>query len=595
MKIKIIITLTLAIVFILTSCSKITYNNSNDETLSGTSNVSNTNESNFDVDISVDDIVETSNDIIKDGVQDGSIVLSDNGITAGDGVLVDGKVATIKDAGVYTISGAMSDGQIVVYVDKEESVELILNGVNLTCLTNTAIYGVSSDKIIITIADGTENTISDGSSYTEINDDDSNAAIYSKDDITIKGKGKLIVFGNYNNGISSTNDIKIIGGMITVNSKNTALRGKDSVKIGEGCNLTINSGGDAIKSSNDTEEGKGVIIITGGVITVTSGEDGIEAVNEITITSGDLNLTTDSGKTLTESTGYKGIKCDSSIIIAGGTFNITSNDDAINCGGDLEILGGVITISADDDGIHSDSTVKISGGKTTIAKSYEGLEGNEVEISGGEIRITSSDDGINTAGGTDTMGNDRPGKGGFSQGGNSNLTISGGLIAINAAGDGIDINGTVNMSSGTLLICGPTDNGNGPLDYNGDFKMTGGFLIAAGSSGMAQGIGTNSSQYGLLAGFDPQSANTIFRVEDSDCNDVVTFAPCKQYSSVAICSPSLKKGETYTILFGGRSTGALSDWLYTGGSYSGGTEYTTITVSSILTTSGNVGDKGGKR
>lgn len=542
-----------------------------------------------------EDVIEAKKDIFQDGdgIQNGFIVLSGSGIDASEGIEISGNVATISKAGSYTVSGESSNAQIIIDADKNDKVELILNGVNLTCANSAPIYAKKSKILILNLKEGTENKITDGSSYAGIENDEPNAAVFSKDDITIKGSGSLEVNANYENGISTSNDLKIIGGNITINSKNTAMRGKDSVKIGLDANITVSSGGDAIKSSNKTEDGLGVIVITGGKMKITSDEDGLEAISSLVIKRGELNITTGKGKQVDRNTSYKAIKCDGAISISGGTFVINSADDAVHCGGTLAITGGNFDITSNDDGIHSDSSVTVSGGNITIKKSYEGLEGKDISISGGEIRIAATDDGINSAGGTDTADQKRPGRGGFIENDSSCIiSISGGTIVIDAGGDGIDSNGSVQMSGGTLLVCGPTDNGNGALDYNGSFTMTGGFLVAAGSSGMAQGISGDSTQYGLLAGFDPKPANTIIRIEDSAGSDIVTFQPSKQYSSVAICTPSLKKGETYKILFGGTCTGTLTDGLYSGGSYSGGSEYTAFTVSSILTTVGNIGRGG---
>jgi hypothetical protein len=539
-----------------------------------------------------EDVVEAKKDIFQegDGIQNGSIVLSGSGIDASTGVEVSENVATISKAGSYTVSGESSNAQIIIDSNNDDKVELIFSGVNLTCANSAPIYAKNCKILILNLKEGTTNKISDASTYTGTVNNEPNAAIFSKDDITIKGSGSLEVNANYENGISSSNDLKIICGNITVNSKNTAMRGKDSVRIGLDANITVNSGGDAIKSSNDSETGLGVIAITGGTLKITSGEDGLEAISSLVIKKGNFDITTGNGKQVSSNTSYKAIKCDGTIGIGDGSFVINSADDAIHCGETLAISGGTFDISSNDDGIHADSSVKISGGNITIKKSYEGLEGKDIEITGGEIQITASDDGMNSAGGTDTTNHNRPGRGGFIENDSSCIiSISGGTIFIDANGDGLDSNGSVKMSGGTLLVCGPTNDGNGALDYGGSFTITGGFLVAAGSSGMAQGISTDSTQYGLLAGFDAKSANTIVRIEDSSGNDIVTFQPSKQYSSVAICTPSLKKGETYKILFGGTCTGTLTDGLYSGGSYSGGSEYNNFTVSSILTTVGNVG------
>jgi hypothetical protein len=588
-------TIILALSMWLTSCTKTNGNESTSGTASdATTSTMSKNPTDKVID-TTEDVTEDKKDKFQDGdgIKNGSIVLSDSGITAGEGVNVSGNIATISKAGSYTVSGESNNAQIIIDTDKEDKVELILNGVNITCQNSAPIYAKKSKILILNIAEGTTNKITDGKTYTGLTDDEPNAAVFSKDDITVKGSGSLEVNANYNNGISTSNDLKIIGGNLTVNSKNTGLRGKDSVKIGLATNITVVSGGDAIKASNETDSGLGVIVITDGTIKINSDEDGLEAISSLVIKKGNIDITTGSGKQVTKNTSYKAVKCDKTVAISGGTFVINSADDALHCNDTLTISGGTFDITTNEDGIHADSSVKISGGSITIKKSYEGLEGKDVAISGGEIRITAIDDGINSAGGRDTADQNRPGRGGFIQNDSSCLiSISGGLIVVDANGDGIDSNGSIQMTGGTVLVCGPTNDGNGPLDYDGSFTITGGFIVAAGSSGMAQGISNNSTQYGLLAGFDSKSANTIVRIEDSSGNDIVTFKPGKQYSSVAVSTPALKKGETYKLLFGGSCDGTLSDGLYSGGSYSGGTEYSKFTISSIQTTVGSIGRGG---
>ncbi|HBR32669.1 MAG: carbohydrate-binding domain-containing protein [Eubacteriales bacterium] len=676
-----------AAVFALTSCSIIKGGESDTDEASTTSHVSG-DESTYTVDIgldlSIDPVTEDEDDVLgpDDGVlQNEKVIFSENGITVesgtgdihddnGSGASVSDRTVTITEPGVYTFNGSLTDGQIIVDADKEDTVELVLGGVTISSDKGAAIYGKSSGRIIITLADGTDNTVSDAESYENINDD-SNAAIYSKDDIVIKGKGSLVVNGNYDNGISSSNDIKFIGGKVTVNSVNTAIRGKDSVKIGEGTELTVSSGGDAIKATDDTSRDSGFITITGGVLTIRCDEDGIEAYNRVAISAGIIDIITGGGSGNTvadgrsakavksdtaieisggklslnsadkamksdghisitdgefkidscfdgiESEGMlsiangsyeinagggspessesrKALKSDAGIIIGGGSFVIVSSDDAVHCAENLEIKGGSFTISSQDDAIHADKAVLIFGGKIDVLSAFEGLEGSSVTISGGHTRINASDDGINTAGGSDSNEAGKPGKDNFA-GSDYNVAISDGYVFIDADGDGIDANGAIEISGGTLIICGPTENDNSTLDYNKGFKMSGGLLVASGSSGMAQGIGTNSTQYGVLAGFAPQAANTLIRVQDSDGNDIVTFSPNKQYSSLVICTPKLEKDKTYTIMLGGSCTGDVKDGLYSGGDYSGGTKNAEFTVSSVSTVVGEIGGMGDPR
>ena len=164
------------------------------------------------------------------------------------------------------------------------------------------------------------------------------------------------------------------------------------------------------------------------------------------------------------------------------------------------------------------------------------------------------------------------------------LVISGGYVAVDALGDGIDINGSVSMSGGTLVISGPTSNGNGALDYDGGFEMTGGWLVAAGSAGHGGGAFRGVEQYSVIMTFDGvQRAGVLFHLKDSKGNVVATFAPSKNYQSVVISSPLLKDGQTYTLYSGGKATGTLKDGVYTGGTYTNGTKVVDFTVSDSVT------------
>jgi hypothetical protein len=551
-----------------------------------------------------------------------------NGTSAGltgAGAEIGGSKITITATGVYVISGKLDNGQIIVDVKDKGIVRLVLNSMEINCADNSPIYVKNAQKTIISLQAGTQNTVTDGTSYAK--DEESDSAIFSKDNLTINGTGTLIVNANYNNGIASKDDLKITGGNINITSKDDGLVGRDAVLVKEG-SITVKAGGDGIKSTNDTDSKKGFVSIEGGTFNLTTGTDGLQAKTSMLITGGNFNISTGGGSvngstknnddmrgpwgkwdnnaaaesSETETQSAKGLKAASDITISGGTFKIDSSDDSIHSNNSISISGGDISIASGDDGIHADASIEIKDGKINITKSYEGIESMVITVSGGEIHVTASDDGINVNGGKDgSSTNGRRGQNKFAVSENSKLNINGGYISVDSSGDGLDSNGSVYITDGKIVISGPTDSGNGALDYNGEFIMSGGFLIAAGSAGMAESPSEQSTQSSVNMFFtSTQKAGTLVHLKDGKGNTVATFAPKKAYQSVVICSPLLKKNETYTLYTGGTATGSVSDGLYTDGSYQGGTKVVDFTITdqvtylteSGVTTAGNV-NKGG--
>jgi hypothetical protein len=552
------------------------------------------------------------------------ITLQGDSITLdGGGAIVDGSQMVITSAGTYTISGTLDDGQIVVDADDAAIVELILNGVDIACSTSAPIYVKNADETVITLADGTDNSVADGDSYlvedSFIEDSESmepNAAIFSKDDLTITGSGSLRVSANYNNGIQSKDDLRIKGGLITVSAINDAIKGRDSIEVKD-ASITVNAGGDGLQSNNDQDSGRGYVSIEGGTLDVTAGADGIQAETRLTISGGDIAVSSGGGSvnsssnageggntwgnwggsgmegeadSASSSTSAKGLKAGVDIAITGGTIAIDSSDDSIHSNHSLTIGGGNIVLASGDDAIHSDSTLEISGGDISITKCYEGIDSAVVTISDGTIHLVASDDGINVVGGVDGSGmNGRPGQNNFSLSGDDHLYIDGGYIAIDAQGDGLDINGPIDMTGGVVIINGPTRNDNGALDHVG-FKITGGLLVAIGSSGMAQAPDTTSTQYSVMLNLPSmQSAGTMVHIQSEEGEGILTFVPTKAYQSVVLSSAELKDGSTYIAYLGGSSTGAPTDGLYSDGTYSAGTEITSFPISSIVTGVGSSG------
>ena len=206
--------------------------------------------------------------------------------TTGELEVGDGYIK-IENGGDYVLRGDYS-GQIVV--ESEENVHLILSGVTVYN-PMSPIYVKSAKNVCITLVTGTVNTISDNSEYTyEDGENEPAAAVYSKADLTINGDGELIVNANYDKGIHSKDDLKIISGKIEVNSVGDAIKGKDCLLIKDG-EITITTGVDGLKSNNDSNEEKGYVIIEGGKINISAGDDAVYAESWLIVYGGEINIT----------------------------------------------------------------------------------------------------------------------------------------------------------------------------------------------------------------------------------------------------------------------------------------------------------------
>jgi hypothetical protein len=381
------------------------------------------------------------------------ITLKGKSITIdGGGGLVDGNKIAITSAGTYYISGKLDDGQIVVRSEDKETVKLILYGVDITCLTSAPIYVYKAKKTVITLAEGTKNYVTDGDSYifADSESDEPNAAIFSKSDLTINGNGSLTVNANYNNGITSKDELKITGGNIVVNAVNDGIRGRDCIAVKDGT-ITVNAASDGMQSNNDEDSEKGYVAIEGGTLNITAGKDGIQAETRVVISGGNITVSSGGGSvnsstkigdsenpwgnrgmgnnsdSSNSSISAKGIKAGVDITITGGTIKINSSDDSINSNDSLTINGGNIILASGDDGVHSNSSLEIDGGDISITKCYEGIESAAVTINEGNIHIVSSDDGVNVVGGNEVpqmMG--QPGQNNFNTAGDNVTNIVGG-------------------------------------------------------------------------------------------------------------------------------------------------------------------------
>lgn len=409
------------------------------------------------------DSMFTQNDLNADWDTSGAtkISLSDEGSTVvGNGAYVNGGDVHIIYAGKYLLSGELSDGSVIIEADGDDKIWLMFDGVTLHCEDSAALRVEQAEKVFITLKDGTENTLSSGSDFSEeAVSAGIDGTIYSRDDLTVNGEGALNITADYQHGIVCNDDLKITGGEITVTAAQDAIHANDSVRIKE-ADLTLNAGDDGITASNDDET----------------------------------------------------------------------------------------------------SFIYVESGNIDIPTCYEGLEAVQITISGGTIDIKPTDDGINANG----------------YQGNSVINITGGEITVlNENGrdsDGIDSNKDIYIRGGKLFVSVGDSGGNYAFDCGsesgGVCEISGGTVIACGSSGMAEGFDSSSSQGFIMQTVSAQ-AGTVVTVKDADGNSLISENIPYSFSSVLISAPEMKLGDTCTLIVGDTETEITIDNSSTGGGFGG--------------------------
>ena len=228
------------------------------------------------------------------------IALSATGYTnSGQGAVADGAVLTISAAGTYVLTGKQPNGAIVVDAGDSDEVRIVLNGAAIACNDGAPLYIKNANQVTLSLAPGTENSLTDGAAYTyalyDTAEGEPSAALFAKDDLVINGTGTLNITAASNDGISVNDDIKIIEGTLNITAADDGIVGKDMVAVKTG-NLTIDAGGDGIKSTNDTNAEKGFVAIADGTFAITSGADGIQAQTELYIAGGDFTIVSGGGR-----------------------------------------------------------------------------------------------------------------------------------------------------------------------------------------------------------------------------------------------------------------------------------------------------------
>lgn len=449
---------------------------------------------------------------------------------ATDGVTVKDGVITITAAGNYKLTGTLKDGQVVVAAGDQDMVRLILDNASITNSDGAAIDVQSADEVLLYSNSGTTNTVSDGSSYSATGDDDPNAAIYSKADLTIAGEGTLKVTGNYNDGVVSKDGLVIASGTLEVTVKNNGIKGKDYVDILDG-NITVEaSEGDGIKSTNADEDGRGWTRLQNGTVNISAGDNGFQSEKELEIDGGNLTV----------SKSAEGIE-GQYITITNGEVNLTSSDDGLNA--------SQPSTSTDSSTSDSNSTTSSTDSTTSSTNNTANTDSNQAAPGG---QPPAGDMGGQAPGGSGGMG------GGMDEVVDAKITITGGTTTITAEGDGFDSNGTASLTGGTLTVNGPSQGGNGVFDVNGDFTVTGGTLLAGGTSDMFVAPAADGQGYIKSTDLSTSEGDTV-TVVDSSGKTVATYKVTDKGTQVFFASTEgITAGQTYTLQVNGEDAGSVT-------------------------------------
>ena len=527
----------------LSGCSKQTEQNTQQNTEQSTESSSAVNNGVTEID-TADMFSDRDKEVGYEESESVVISLADNGSSCeSDAVSITENTVTIKEEGTYILSGSLSNGMVIVEAEDTDKIQLVLNGVSISSSQSAALYVRSADKVYVTTVSGTENSLEHSGTYTAIDENNIDAAVFSKSDLTFNGEGMLTVTAQEGHGIVSKDDLVLTSGTYVITSASHGISGKDSVRIANG-SYTIVSGKDGIHGENTEDSSLGFVYLAGGTFDIKSQQDGISASSWLQAEDGTYTILTGEGsasvqnqndgdrksmeqtaqeETDEDTTSIKGMKAATQMVLKGGTYTIDAEDDTFHSNGNLAIHGGTYTLSSGDDGIHADSNVTISGGTIDVAKSYEGIEGLSIDVTGGEISVLASDDGMNAAGGNDSSGFEGPGGDQFASTEGAYIHISGGMLHVNASGDGMDSNGDITVAGGETYVFGPTNDGNGSLDYSGDAQITGGIFAASGSSGMAQGFGSSSTQGVIMVNVEEQETNTEIALLDISGTEPVSY------------------------------------------------------------------------
>ncbi|MGN0524318.1 MAG: carbohydrate-binding domain-containing protein [Eubacterium sp.] len=449
------------------------------------------------------DYTYEQDEAIKINLADGKSKCSSENVT------VNGDTVTVSKQGVYLVSGSLSNGQIIVDAGNDK-VQLVLNDVSINCNTSSAIYCKQADKLYITSLG--ENFLSNTQDYIAIDDNNINAVIYSRDNLTLNGDGQLTINAKYGHSISSKDNLKITGGSYNITAQKHALDANDSVRI-TNSSLTLEAEKDGIHADNEDDETEGFVYVKDGTVNISSADDGIHA--------------------------------SSALKIEGGSVNIAKSNEGLE-GRYISLTGGEVSVISDDDGINA------TDGSDSLQ--------TEQRMNGGMRKDgTATQSNNETTDSTDSLTDTAQVQCGIS--------VSGGSHIINANGDGIDSNGELFVTGGTVIVHGPENSGNGAIDSNSAPQISGGTVVALGASGMAMGFSSESSQCSILYNLETTyEKGTEIVLENSKGKKVVGLTAEKSFNSVVISSGDIAIKNKYKLNIGDDSFDIkLKDTVFTQG------------------------------
>ncbi|GGM03602.1 MULTISPECIES: carbohydrate-binding domain-containing protein [Micromonospora] len=485
--------------------------------------------------------------------------------SAGPGISVSGAVVTVTTAGTYQFTGTLTNGRIVVNATGTGMVRLILAGVTVNNSTGAALQVDAAGEVMVVLAAGTTNRLSDASSYVypDPTVDEPNAALFSKANLTIAGTGTLDVRGNAYDGIASKDGLVVTGGTIVVNALDDGIRGKDYLLV-EGGTVTVTAGGDGLKSDEDGTAAAGYVAVANGTVTVTASGDGVDAASDVVVWGGVLGVRAGGGSSVpVGSSSTKGIKAGTLLVVSEGRVTVDSSDDGVHSDGALTVDGGTVTVATGDDGLKAGSTLTVAAGSVTVSRSYEALEALKVSVTGGTVNVTATDDAVNAV---------EEGLNEFVIAPNAWIRISGGTLVASGGTDGLDSNGTFTLSGGTVVVSGsPTrGGGEGGLDSNGAATFTGGTMLSSGLSASTVTLPTSGQGWVSVRFSAVQAVGTIVHLATTSGTQLATFRAEKRFQEVVLTSNQITRGASYRVYTGGSVSGtAVGGGTYLGGTLSG--------------------------